>query len=340
MIINYHGTSDGFGQNNIQATIFAAMDDKPIIELDIVLSNDNQPVVFHDIYLDKTTDVASVYPDRSRNDGRYYVIDFSFSELKSLQFTSPQTGETGRYLSGFEEQLALITALENKLSKTIGIAPKLVKTWFHKMEGSDLSGRALSGLQKYGYTSREKAVFLQSYDSEELQRIHNTLLPMMQMDIRLIQLIGDNNSQQMMLVEGGYISPYNFDWIFSNFGLRSLSTYADGTCFVWPPSHEVQQLEHLTRFIANSKKLSLTTYATLLNQDQDTYNEQLETLLFSLQVDGIKTNTPKEAAIFIKKKESEAPSIHELLPQLNITHKGTTAPQKNKSPLSILKELQ
>lgn len=337
VFISHRGGMQGFGESNIQATIFNALEeDDSYIELEVVLSSDNQPVVFHDIYLENTTNVSEVFPERARDDGRYYVIDFTLAELKGLQFTS-NDGETELYLSGFEEQLKLIRQLEKRPGKQIGIAPKLVKTWFHKLEGKDLSARTVSSLQKYGYLTRESKILLQSYDSEELQRMHVTLLPMMQMDIPLVQLIGNNDGEQMKLVDGSFTTPYSFDWIFTNFGLRALSRYADAVGITWQPEMQEPQLTRLTRFIEDSKKLSLATYVTLLKQEQDkaAYEEQLDQLLYTLQVDGINSNATKKVIDFIKMKDSAAPSIHELLPQLNINNKETAS-----SPLSILKEIQ
>ena len=52
------------------------------LEQDIVLSKDDIPVVLHDIYIDTVTDVSVRFPDRKRDDGRFYALDFSVAELK------------------------------------------------------------------------------------------------------------------------------------------------------------------------------------------------------------------------------------------------------------------
>jgi glycerophosphoryl diester phosphodiesterase len=44
------------------------------------------PIVVHDIHLDEVTDVAKIekFRDRKREDSRYYVIDFTFQEIKGI----------------------------------------------------------------------------------------------------------------------------------------------------------------------------------------------------------------------------------------------------------------
>lgn len=51
------------------------------------MTKDDQLVVLHDHYLDRVTDVAERFPNRARKDGRYYAIDFTLAEIRSLKFT-------------------------------------------------------------------------------------------------------------------------------------------------------------------------------------------------------------------------------------------------------------
>ena len=45
--------------------------------------------VMHDHFLDGITDVATRFPGRARPDGRYYVVDFTLAEVRSLRMTEP-----------------------------------------------------------------------------------------------------------------------------------------------------------------------------------------------------------------------------------------------------------
>ena len=52
------------------------------IEQDVVLSRDNIPVVIHDVILEHVTNVEHIFPDRKRQDGHYYAIDFFPCRIK------------------------------------------------------------------------------------------------------------------------------------------------------------------------------------------------------------------------------------------------------------------
>ncbi len=60
------------------------------------MTRDDQLVVLHDHYLDRVTDVAERFPDRARKDGRYYAIDFTLAEIRSLKFTEGLRLKTAR----------------------------------------------------------------------------------------------------------------------------------------------------------------------------------------------------------------------------------------------------
>lgn len=47
------------------------------LEQDTVMTKDDRLVVLHDHYLDRVTDVAQRFPQRARQDGRFYAIDFT-----------------------------------------------------------------------------------------------------------------------------------------------------------------------------------------------------------------------------------------------------------------------
>ena len=65
------------------------------------MTKDNELVVLHDHYLDRVTDVAERFPDRARKDGRYYAIDFTLAEIKSLKFTEGFEIENGKKVQGY-----------------------------------------------------------------------------------------------------------------------------------------------------------------------------------------------------------------------------------------------
>ncbi|MBC9896181.1 glycerophosphodiester phosphodiesterase, partial [Salmonella enterica subsp. enterica serovar Panama] len=166
---------------------------------------DDHLVVLHDHYLDRVTDVADRFPDRARKDGRYYAIDFTLDEIKSLKFTEGFDIENGkkvqtypgRFPMGksdfrihtFEEEIEFVQGLNHSTGKNIGIYPEIKAPWFHHQEGKDIAAKTLEVLKKYGYTGKQDNVYLQCFDVAELKRIKNELEPKMGMDLNLVQLI-------------------------------------------------------------------------------------------------------------------------------------------------------
>lgn len=89
------------------------------IEQDVVLTKDDVPLVIHDIHLDTVTDVATRFPDRKRADGRFYAIDFTFAEIKTLKVNERIDLKTGKAVflavSRWENQNSGLPASTKKL---------------------------------------------------------------------------------------------------------------------------------------------------------------------------------------------------------------------------------
>ncbi|NNK13008.1 MAG: hypothetical protein HKP52_02120, partial [Desulfofustis sp.] len=55
--------------------------------LDLVLSADDKLVLLSDVRIERSTNVKTIFPDRSRPDGSYYSFDFTLDELQQLSLT-------------------------------------------------------------------------------------------------------------------------------------------------------------------------------------------------------------------------------------------------------------
>jgi glycerophosphoryl diester phosphodiesterase len=124
LVIAHRGASGYLPEHTLESAAYAHALGADFIEQDVVLSRDGELVVLHDIHLETTTDVAARFPGRARADSRYYAIDFSWPELRSLAVRErfdPVTGKAvfpGRFpdnggpfrLCTLEEQLRLIEA--------------------------------------------------------------------------------------------------------------------------------------------------------------------------------------------------------------------------------------
>ena len=185
MIIAHRGASGYLPEHTLESKALAYGMGADFIEQDLVLSKDDVPVVIHDIHLEEVTNVKEVFPERKREDGRYYVIDFTFVELLGLQVNERINRKTGqvvypdRFPSGtssfslhsLQQEIELIQGLNKSTGKEVGIYPEIKNPGFHREEGKDISKIVLGILEEYGYSDLKDACVLQCFDRWELRRI-------------------------------------------------------------------------------------------------------------------------------------------------------------------------
>ncbi|MDU2481093.1 MAG: glycerophosphodiester phosphodiesterase, partial [Klebsiella sp.] len=151
MVIAHRGASGYLPEHTLPAKAMAYAQGADYLEQDLVMTKDDRLVVLHDHYLDRVTDVAQRFPQRARKDGRFYAIDFTLAEIKSLKFTEgfePKNGKNvqtypGRFPMGksdfrihtFEEEIEFVQGLNHSTGKNIGIYPEIKAPWFHHQEG-------------------------------------------------------------------------------------------------------------------------------------------------------------------------------------------------------------
>ena len=240
-IIAHRGASGHLPEHTMASKALAYGIGADFIEQDVVMSKDDHLIVHHDLTLDATTNVAAQFPNRHRQDGHFYVIDFTLAELKTLSVSERVTTSgkakypnrfpinTGEFkLHTLAEELTLIQALNTSHNKQVGIYPEVKSPWFHHQAGKDISLAVLQTLKAFGYTQKSDKVFLQSFDANELMRINSELLPKLKMDIALVQLIAFTDWQETKQRVGGKWQNYSYDWMFSAQGIAQVARYADG----------------------------------------------------------------------------------------------------------------
>lgn len=171
------------------------------IEQDVVLTKDDVPVVLHDVHLDGVCDVAARFPDRRRDDGRFYALDFTLDELRTLRFferRDPQTGRpiypdrfpagTGIFrIATLEEELEFLAGLDRSTGRRTGVYPEIKEPAWHRGEGRDISPLVLDVLRRHGFTTKADPCFLQCFDADEVRRLRGEL----GWQGRLVQLVGE-----------------------------------------------------------------------------------------------------------------------------------------------------
>ena len=96
IVVAHRGASGYLPEHTLASKAMAYGMHPDFIEQDLALSKDDVPIVIHDIILETVTDVKVKFPDRKREDGHYYVIDFAFAELKQLQVTERFDAKTDK----------------------------------------------------------------------------------------------------------------------------------------------------------------------------------------------------------------------------------------------------
>lgn len=311
VVIAHRGASGYIPEHTLAAKGMAHAMGADYLEQDIVLSKDDVPVVLHDTHIDTVTDVAKQFPDRKREDGRFYALDFSLSELKQLRVTERFNNKTGkpvypkRFPGGkghfeivtLEEELEFIQALNQSTGRSVGIYPEIKQPAWHREQGHDISPIVLPILEKFGYLSKEDACFLQCFEIAEVKRIRNEL---------------GWKGQLVMLLSGGGKSKDGTDFphLRTEEGLREISSIVDGIgpsigSVITGNSVEDRQITDLVKH-AHSANLVVHPYTLRSDDLPKTVNsaDDLMDLLFrEAGIDGLFTDFPDITVKWLHKKE-------------------------------------
>lgn len=304
IIIAHRGASGYLPEHTLAGKALAYGMGADFIEQDVLITKDNHAVVLHDIYLDEVTNVAEVFPGHARQDGHFYVIDFSLAELRSLNITEridPHTksavypGRFPIYSSRFqivtlEEEIELIQGLNKSTGKNIGIYTEIKSPAWHREQGKDISKIVLNILREKGYTTKYDNIYIECFDPHELKRVRFEL----NSQLKLIQLIGDNQWRE---------SDADYEFLQTPNGLKDISSYADG---IGPWLQQIVTGRNKSgRFIFssltdNAHQIGLKVHVYTLRKDDlppiaDDFNKLLVAVLGHAGVDGIFTDYPDYA---------------------------------------------
>lgn len=328
IVIAHRGASAYLPEHTLPAKAMAYAMGADYLEQDVVMTKDDQLIVLHDHYLDHVTDVAKKYPDRHRQDGRYYAIDFTLDEIKSLLFTEEflivDDGVTKQkfpnrfpmWKSEFrihtlQDEIEMIQGMNHATGKDIGIYVETKAPWFHKAAGKDISKKVLEVLKQYGYINKKDKVYFQSFDAPDLMRVKKELLPELGMDIKLIQLITETADNETMEIHpDGSLTNYSYDWMFESGAVKKIAKYADGIG-PWYPM--------IVDPISTIGNVKLTILATEANADNfpvhpytfradpgrvpayaKDFNDYLKIFYIDANVEGVFTDFPDLAVEFLK----------------------------------------
>ena len=286
-IVAHRGASGYLPEHTIASKAVAHAMNADYIEQDIVLSKDDIPIVIHDILLDDVTNVSEKYPNRKREDGKYYVIDFTFEELKTLEVTERFDSKTGlqiyptRFPKGtssfrlhsLQDEIELIQGLNKSSGKDIGIYPEIKKPKFHNENGKDISKIVLDILTKYGYSTKDDQCILQCFDAQELERIRNEL----KSKLFLVQLMEFPEQNNLLAFYASYADGIG-PWYKHLISSKTTSGFS------------------FTSLVEEAHKLDLVVHPYTFREDSldefDSFQEMIDVIIHQAGADGGFTDFP------------------------------------------------
>jgi len=250
IVIAHRGASGLRPEHTLAAYDLAIAQGADFIEPDLVLTKDGVFVARHENDITGTTDVAE-HPEFAarratkiidgENHTGWFTEDFTLAELKTLRAKErlPQLrpGNT-RYDGRFEvPTLAEIIALAKKRTaetgRVIGIYPETKHPSYFAALGLPMEEKLAAELRAAGWDSPAAPVFIQSFEVNNLKRLHQLT------KIRLIQLMDASGRPA-----DGAVASYAA--MTTPAGLRAIAAYAYGIgpnkAMIWPGKGDVTPL--------------------------------------------------------------------------------------------------
>ena len=319
-VIAHRGASGYLPENTLAAKAVAHAQGADYWETDVVATRDGELVVLHDLYLEGLSDVSQKFPHRMRDDGHYYVIDFTLQELGTLSLTErfigaieqAQAAYPDRFPVGqscfkvhtLADEIELLQGLNHSFKRSMGLYLELKAPWFHEDAGFDLCQAALELLKRYGYAERSDAVIVETFDARALKRIKHELMPDLHMQLRLGQLVGFNEWKTTCErdAQGNWVG-VDSDWMLTPTGLKEIASYADTLAVAIPLLFHVQTdakgagAPSASAWIAQAQGLGLAVHAYTLRADDlpgfaDSVDVMHDWLINVAKVDGVFTDFP------------------------------------------------
>jgi glycerophosphoryl diester phosphodiesterase len=263
-IIAHRGASGYLPENTLPGYALAYGLGAHWIELDVVLTHDRIPIALHDLTLERTTNVADVFPGRQRSDGKFYAADFTLTEIRQLDIVErfekryPAKFATFRVPS-LREVVELVVGLNKSTGCRVGIYPELKDP--SRQPG--LAQRILKVLDGFDLPK-----LIQSFDATALESL-DTSIPR-------VQLLGRAPTTER---------------------LDHIATYAAA---IGPAKSLIYTNPDLVT-LANDRGLAVHAYtlrADWLGEGFSSFDEEVQTLV-QLGVDGFFTDHPDQAALAV-----------------------------------------
>ena len=281
ILVAHRGASAYAPEHTLAAYRLAIEQGADFVEQDLQISKDGILVCLHDLTLERTTNVAKVFPDRAvRGRGwrrTWNVSDFTLRELKTLDAGSwfdPKF--TGERIPTFQEAIDLVRGKAGLYPETKG--PEVYGTRGFDMEALLLAALAKNQLDRPDADPRTPVV-IQSFSAESLQRLRaaGTTLP-------LTFLLSDND-------------PDRGRWL-TDEGLKDVRGFATGL----GPAKRLLLADPTLVARARATGLTITpyTFRSSGTSGRSGAAEEMSEFLYRIGVDALFTDNPD---LFPRKEE-------------------------------------
>ncbi len=181
IVIAHRGASGYLPEHTLEAYAMAHTQGADYIEPDVVLTRDGVLVCLHDLYLETTTDAATRFPGRQRENGHWYAIDFTLDEIRSLRVFGRVSAAEREKLPRFtvptlEELIQLVQYLNGTTGRSCGLLVETkLPTSFHEKEGKPLERPLLELLGRYGYRGPDSKAIIQTFEAPSQKKLRHEL---------------------------------------------------------------------------------------------------------------------------------------------------------------------
>ena len=279
IVIAHRGASGYLPEHTLEAYAVAHAQGAHYIEPDIVLTKDKHFICRHDIHLEDTTDVEQVFPDRKREDGKWYAADFTLEEIKRLRSHERHPDRFPVDASKFEvptfaEMIELVQGLNQTTGREAGIYPELKSPGWHRAQGLPMEQAFLDLVREHAYSGKDAKIFVQCFEPETLKRLRE---------------LGSQLPQILLIGGGG-----SFSASVTPEGLAEAAAYADGigpskTRFVKDP--DLAKRAHESGLLVHPYTVSARTYESATKEFEEFY--------VNCDVDGLFVDYPDLAVRFL-----------------------------------------
>jgi glycerophosphoryl diester phosphodiesterase len=212
LVIGHRGACGYLPEHTLESYALAHGQGADYVEPDLVRTRDGAFICLHDIYLEPTTDVATVFPDRARADGRYYAADFTLEEVRRLRVRErldrrfPQ-GSSRFSVPTFEEMIELVAGLNRTTGRRAGVYPELKDPAFHRAEGLPMEEAFLAIARRYDLGGPDAPpIFVQCFEPgplRELRRLGSSMPQIFLLDDDAAARVTDAGLDQVVAFADG-----------------------------------------------------------------------------------------------------------------------------------------